>query len=276
MASTATKWSWPTASLPRARGRRLALFRPHLPPIVKLESVDVRSSRCSLSFASPTLPHPHCHTSRQASRPPAIRPQPNRPAPPDTRPARRVEGAESVTQTRSAHRTTTRGSADRRPPIRAIPPRARRTPLRQPGGSLQRPQGPCPTEPQRLPLRLARSTPRPIDRGAEEQHEPELQRSRFGHNGLTEWLNGASRAGRRPRPSAPKGHLTWAFAGAAYRNRTDDLLITSKTRVVRNRSRQCVPAGQGPFRRRSCPSASVPVHRFGSLAGSSPGLAEAP
>ena len=23
------------------------------------------------------------------------------------------------------------------------------------------------------------------------KHEPELQRSRFGHNGLTEWLNGA-------------------------------------------------------------------------------------
>ena len=38
MASTATKWSWPTASLPRARGRRLALFRPHLPRSVRSET----------------------------------------------------------------------------------------------------------------------------------------------------------------------------------------------------------------------------------------------
>src|SRR5664279_656908 len=74
---------------------------------------------------------------------------------------------------------------------------------------------------------------------------------------------------RRPRPSAPKGLLTWAFAGAAYRNRTDDLLITSNTRVVRHRPRKCVAAGQGVSRRRTGPTSSVPIHGFGSLIGSS-------
>src|SRR5664279_2897900 len=75
---------------------------------------------------------------------------------------------------------------------------------------------------------------------------------------------------RKPRPSAPKGLLTWAFAGAAYRNRTDDLLITSKTRVIRRRACESVPAGQRPTRRHPCPPVSAHVHRLGLTNGLTP------
>jgi len=54
--------------------------------------------------------------------------------------------------------------------------------------------------------------------------ESRIRQLRGGNDAhwLNEWLNGSH---DNPRPSAGKGPLTWAFVGAAYRNRTDDLLI---------------------------------------------------